>query len=138
MRRTFKINAVENITSNYNFVPRMSNIPTDASHILEGNMVYKITFAIGWIVCPTADQSKYERVERTYMANVELQNAGDHYLSTTRGIKTPRDFETTDTTKPMRWLTGREVNMLREEVKLVSKFGKAIAKTTGFDIHPWS
>lgn len=138
MRRTFKIQSVENITSNYNFVPRMSNQSTDGSHILEGNLVYKITFTIGWIVAPNGDQSKFERVDRTYIANVELQNAGDHYLSTTRCIKTPRDFETTDITKPMRWLTGREVNMLREEVKIVSKFGKAIAKATGFDIHPWS
>lgn len=138
MRRTFKIQSVENITSKFNFVPRMSNIPTDATHILEDNLVYQITFTIGWMEAPNGDQSKFERVERTYIANVELQNAGDHYLSTTRGIKTPRDFETTDITKPTRWLTGREVNMLREEVKIVSKFGKAIAKATGFDIHPWS
>ena len=52
MRRTFKINAVENITSNYNFVPRMSNIPTDASHILEGNKVYRITFTTGFDIHP--------------------------------------------------------------------------------------
>ena len=138
MRRTFKINAVENITNKFNFVPRMSNVPTDDTHILEDNLVYQITFTIGWVDYLNGDQTKLERVDRTYIANVELMASSDHYLTGIRDIRTPRDFETTDTTKPMRYLTGREVNMLRNEIKIASKFAKHLEKKTGLEIHPWS
>lgn len=137
MRQTFKIQAVENITNNYSFVPRMSNIPTDATHILEGNMVYKVTFVIGHIMSVDGTQTNLKKVDRAYVAFVELNQTCGHYLSSFRSMMTPANFETIDLVKPKRWLRGREVVTLMRENKIDLKVAKALTKKTGLTIYPW-
>lgn len=138
MRQTFKIQAVENITNNYSFVPRMSDIPTDATHILEGNMVYKVTFTIGHIMSVDGTQANLKKVDRTYVAFVELNQTCGHYLLSLRSVMTPANFETTDLTKQKRWLSGREVVVLNRENKVSVKLSKALVKKTGLTIYPWA
>lgn len=129
MRNSFTIKSVENITSKYILVDRSQ--VTDSKHILDGNLVYQVTFVVGY-------DWESERVNRTYVANVELRNCGDHYCSCLRCIKTPRDFERMDTTKPMRWLSPRELKGLRDTFKIDVKFAKGLQKATECTVFPWS
>lgn len=138
MRQSFKIQSLENVTNNYSFVPRMSNIPTDATHILEGNMVYKVTFTIRYVTSVDGTQDNLTTVERAYKAFVELNQACGHYLSSIRSIMTPAQFERIDFSKSKRWLRGHEVNTLRREFKVDTKLARALAKNTGLTIYPWS
>lgn len=137
MRNSFKIQSVENITANYAFVPRMSDIPTDAKHILEGNMVYKVSFIIGYDASVDGTQGNLERVERAYTAFAELNQTCGHYILSLRSVMTPAHFERLDLTKEKRWLRGYEVNTLRREFKVEAKLAKILTKKTGLTIYPW-